>query len=96
MRFPQAIPVCVCDPRVGGGRDFAPPWVRYLSARQDVGVGLYPGDDLAQDNPVREHIHLREQTVYILWMALHTKYGFFQSTLLALCNSRRSLLTEPS
>lgn len=38
-----------------------PPWVSYLSAWQDVGVGLYPRDDLTQDNPVCEHIHLRSR-----------------------------------
>lgn len=51
--FP-AIPSCL------GGRNLIPR-VRYLSAWQDVGVGLYPGDDLAKDNPVREHIHLRSR-----------------------------------
>lgn len=54
--------ILVSDLRVrrGGGRNL-PPWVRYLSAWQDVGVGLYPRDDLAQDDPVREHIHLRSR-----------------------------------
>jgi len=31
----------------------------YHSARQDVGVGLYPRDDLTQDDPVGEHVHLQ-------------------------------------
>lgn len=33
----------------------------YLSAGQEVRVGLYPCDDLTQDDPVRKHIHLHRE-----------------------------------
>lgn len=31
----------------------------YLGAWQDVGIGLYPCDNLAQDDPVCKHVHLQ-------------------------------------
>lgn len=34
--------------------------IGYLGAWQDVWVGLYPRDDLAQDDPVCKHVHLRQ------------------------------------
>lgn len=33
----------------------------YLSAWQDVGIGLYPCNNLTQDDPVCKHIHLRRR-----------------------------------
>lgn len=33
----------------------------YLSAWQDVGVGLYPRNNLTQDDPICKHVHLQRQ-----------------------------------
>lgn len=58
---------CECDDeyamigeREGGGGD-ENRCPLYLSAWQDVGVGLYPRDDLTQDDPERKHIHLQRE-----------------------------------
>ena len=49
----------ICDDRRTRGGDDENRCPRYLSAWQDVRVGLYPRDDLTQDDPERKHIHLQ-------------------------------------
>lgn len=48
----------------------------YLSAWQDVGVGLYPRYYLAQNDPVRKHIHLQgEEDESIKQKNTHERHG---------------------